>query len=195
MKVVVSLAAAAVIAASGAPGVLGTSHGLKGANHCKLRYGGSQVDLRMVENGGTALAQYGLVRTACQVKVNGTLVTFGVEAADPSVPTIAATMMKTAPAIDAAKVHTTANPAMVYCAAYGGAEAGFVAVGLSFEQKLGQTDMCVFGDGSMASAWSLAYLGWAAEGDASDGFQAIRDKVSQAQVFRGVRVPGNIFEA
>jgi hypothetical protein len=192
MKVPLSLTAA-VIAASGAPAVLG--HSLKGANDCKSIYGGKLVPMQMVDNGGTSWAQYGLVRTVCQVNVNGTLVAFGVEAADPSVPTIAATMMKTAPAIDSAKVNTTGNPAMVYCAAYGGAEAGFVALGLSFEQKLGQTDMCVFGDGSMASAWSLAYLGWATEGDENDGFQAIRNKVSHKQVFRGVRVPGNIFEA
>jgi putative hemolysin len=127
---------------------------------------------------------------------NRTLVQFGVEAADPSVPTIAATMIKTAPAIDARKVHTKANPAMVYCAAYGGAEAGFVKLDLSFVEKEGQTDMCVFGDGSMASAWSLAYIGWAARmGTKGDGFLAIRDKVSEAQVFDGVHAPGDIFKA
>jgi hypothetical protein len=196
MKVPLTLAAAAVIAASGAPAVLGKSLGLKGANHCKSLYGGVLVQLRMVDNQGTAAEQDGLVRTVCQVNVNDTLVAFGVEAADPNLPTIAATMMKTAPAIDWKKVNTKGkNPAMAFCAGYGGAEAGFVAVDLSFTQKLGQTDMCVFGDGSMASAWSLAYLGWAAEGSESDGFLAIRDQVSDAQVFRGVYVPGNIFKA
>jgi putative hemolysin len=202
MKVPLSLVAAAVVAAAGAPGAVGKPNGLKGgapngkSNNCESLYGGKLVPLRMVDNQGTASAQYGLVRTVCQVAVNGTLVQFGVEAADPSIPTIAATMIKTAPAIDASKVHTSANPAMVYCAAYGGAEAGFVALGLSFAEKAGQTDMCVFGDGSMASAWSLAYIGWAAEGGAQgDGFLAIRDKVADAQVFNGVHVPGNIFKA
>jgi putative hemolysin len=189
MKVPLTLAAAAVIAASGAPAVLGKSLGLKGANHCKSLYGGELVQLRMVDNQGTAAEQVGLVRTVCQVNVNDTLVAFGVEAADPNLPTIAATMMKTAPPINTKKVNTTGNPAMAYCAGYGGAEAGFVAVSLSFTQKLGQTDMCVFGDGSMASAWSLAYLGWGE----SDGFQAIRDQVSDAQVFKGVYPPGKIF--
>ena len=60
---------------------------------------------------------------------------------------------------------------------------------------VGQTDMCVFGDGSMASAWSLAFIGWASEsGTKGDGFLAIREKVSDAQVFLGVHVPGNIFK-
>ena len=196
MKVPLTFAAAVVIAASGAQGKKSPKL-MKEANYCESLYGGELVPLRVVDNGGTPRAQYGLVRTVCQVNVNDTLVAFGVEAADPSVPTIAATMMKTAPAIDVAKVNSTApNPAMKYCAEYGGAEAGFVAVDLSFTQKLGdQFDMCVFGDGSMASAWSLAYLGWAAEGSKSDGFLAIRDQVSDAQVFRGVYVPGNIFKA
>ena len=201
MKVPLSLVAAAVVAA-GAPGALGKPNGLKGgapegkSNNCESLYGGKLVPLRMIMNGGTASAQYGLVRTVCQVAVNGTLVQFGVEAAEPSIPTIAATMIKTAPTIDPSKVHTSANPAMAYCAAYGGAEADFVAMDLSFtEKKVGQTDMCVFGDGSMASAWSLAYIGWAAEsGTKGDGFLAIREKVSNKQVFLGVHVPGNIFK-
>ena len=195
-----------MVAAAGAPGAVGKPNGLKGgapegesnthAGHCKSVYGGKVVPVRMVNNQGTASAQYGLVRTVCLVDVGGTLVQFGLEAADPSIPTIAATMMKTAPAIDASKVHTKGNPAMAYCAAYGGAEAGFVAMDLSFVEKEGQTDMCVFGDGSMASAWSLAYIGWAAErGTQGDGFLAIRNKVSDTQVFDGVAAPGDIFKA
>jgi hypothetical protein len=80
---------------------------------------------------------------------------------------------------------------MVYCLlAYGGAEAAFVSLNLRFTEALGLSEVCVFGDGSMASAWSIAYLSTSTP---ADGWRAIRDQISSEQVFLGVTAPGNIF--
>ena len=160
------------------------------SSHCVALYNGTVVKTQMTDNVGAPYEQRGLVRELCVVNVQGNVVAFGVEVADPSTPTIAATMLKTAPPIDTSKVIGNGNPAMAYCQGYGGAEAGFVALDLSFQIEEGQSDMCVFGDGSMASAWSLAYVGWSKPGD---GWWAIRQQVSDKQIFLGVTAPGNIF--
>ncbi len=99
-------------------------------------------------------------------------------------------MRKSAPAVDPNKVKTSGSPAMVYCLAYGSAEAAFVSPNLHLTEALGQTDACVLGDGSMASAWSIAYLAMSAPGD---GWRAIRDQISREQVIVGVTAPGDIF--
>jgi hypothetical protein len=189
MKLSLFVAASAVAAAAAEP-TSGLRGGASSPSLCEKLYNGTLIELQMISNQGHSYAQYGIVRKVCQVNVNGNLIEFGVEAADPKLPTIAATMLKTAPAVDPNKVKTSGNPAMVYCLAYGGAEAAFVSTNLHFTEALGQTDACVFGDGSMASAWSIAYLASSAPGD---GWRAIRDQISSEQVFLGVTAPGDIF--
>jgi hypothetical protein len=65
-------------------------------------------------------------------------------------------MLKTARAVDPAKVPISGNPATAICRRYGGADSAFVAFNLFFTDAVGASDMCVFGDGSKISAWSLA---------------------------------------
>jgi hypothetical protein len=191
MKVAMVVAAASAVAASGAPAIRGGSQiSSQLARYCESNFKGEVVQIQMVSNARLPDAQYGVVHDFCKIDVNGTQVVIGLENVDPKVPTIAATMLKTARAVDPAKVRTHGNPATAICQGYGGADAAFVAFSLFFTDAGGAADMCVFGDGSKISAWSLAYAGTAQE-DA--GFQAIRDAVTDQQVFLGVKPPGNIF--
>ena len=197
MKFVVVIAAATAAAVSGAPAVRGGSQpnsqpGSQLVNHCASNFKGEVVQLQMVSNAQQPNVQYGLVHDFCKIDVNGTQVLLGLENVDPKVPTIAATMLKTARAVDPAKLQTHGNPATEICRGYGGADAAFVAFSLFFTDAVGASDMCVFGDGSMVSAWSLAYVGSSQE-EADSPFQAVRDAVSDEQVLLGVKPPGDIF--
>jgi hypothetical protein len=186
-----SLCAAAVaVAAVAAEPTSGLRGGASSHSACEKLYNGTVIELQMISSQGSSYAQYGIVRKVCQVNVTGNMVEFGVEAANPKLPTIAATMLKTARAVDPSKVKASGNPSLVYCQAYGGAEAAFVSQNLRFTEVQGQSDQCVFGDGSMASAWSIAYLAMSTPGD---GWRAIRDQISSEQVFLGVTAPGDIF--
>jgi hypothetical protein len=193
MKVAMVVAAASAVAASGAPAIRGGSQiNSQLAKYCESNFKGEVVQIQMVSNARLPDAQYGVVQDFCKIDVNGTQVAIGLENVDPKVPTIAATMLKTARAVDPAKVPTHGNPATAICQGYGGADAAFVAFNLFFTDAVGATDMCVFGDGSKISAWSLVYAGTAQE-DADSPFQAIRDAVTDQQVFLNVKPPGNIF--
>ena len=197
MKFAVVIAAATAAAVSGAPAVRGGSQpasqsGSQLVNHCASNFEGEVVQLQMVSNAQQPNAQFGLVHDFCKIDANGTQVLLGLENVDPKVPTIAATMLKTARAVDPAKLQTHGNPAIAICRGYGGADAAFVAFSLFFTDAVGASDMCVFGDGSMVSAWTLAYVGSSHE-EADSPFQAIRDAVSDEQVLLGVKPPGNIF--
>ena len=89
-------------------------------------------------------------------------------------PSIAATYIKILPEIDS---HSTLwkgslmNPSYNVCKNLGGTAIAFVASG-GFANVLGQTDACVFGDGSMVSAWSLIYMA-----NHREGYDLIKEKV------------------
>ena len=193
MKLTMVIAAASAAAVSGAPAIRGSLQpSSQLVNYCESSFNGKVVHIQMVSNAGQPNAQYGLVHDFCKIDVNGTQVVLGLENVNPKVPTIAATMLKTARAVDPAKVQTHGNPATVICSGYGGADAAFVAFSLFFTDAVGASDMCVFGDGSMVSAWSLAYVGSSQE-DTDSPFQVVRDAVSDEQVLLGVKPPGDIF--
>ena len=188
MKLSLCAAAAAVAAVAAEP--------TSGPSDCEKLYNGTVIELQMISTQGKNY-QYGIVREVCQVIVAGGMVEFGIEAADPTLPTIAATMLKTAPAVDPNKVGKGIHLSSVFCQAYGGAEAAFVSPQLNFMEARGQSDQsdlwhwqCVFGDGSMTSSYSIADLAMSAPGD---GLRAIRDQISSEQVFLGVTAPGDIF--
>ena len=49
------------------------------------------------------------------------------------------------------------NPSLNVCLALHGTEIAFSSMAGGFADKYGQSDICVFGDGSSISAWSLIY--------------------------------------
>jgi hypothetical protein len=140
---------------------------------------------RQVINSGPSTPQPGLSDLFCHIAYpDGTSALLGLSTALPTVPTIAATFLKTSPPVNFTALNVTggANPANPLCTAYGGAQASNVGF-LSFTNAQGATDMCVFGDGSRVSAFTLAYVSLAAPGSY---FAALRAAIYPAQVFFGI---------
>ena len=74
------------------------------------------------------------------------------------------------------------NPSHNVCKNIGGTTIGFVTSG-GFSNHLGQTDICIFGDGSMVSAWSLIYMA-----NHREGYDEIRKMVKATPL--DIDIPG-----
>lgn len=102
----------------------------------------------------------GLKKNFCQFHVdNGTQV-IGLETFSSSKSNIAATYAKTLRPIGQDSdlwVGKSTNPSHNVCRNLGGSAIGFFSHG-GFADTLGQSDVCVFGDTSMISAWTLIYM-------------------------------------
>jgi hypothetical protein len=66
-----------------------------------------------------------------------------------------------------------ANPSLNVCQLLHGSEIAFAAMDGGFSDDKGQLDICVFGDGSSISAWTMIY---AAQGSRKDISRFIRSK-------------------
>ena len=76
-------------------------------------------------------------------------------------PNLATTFMKRLPQLDDASPlwkGEYANPSLNVCKNIGGSSISFHVMSGGFTNEKGQNDICVFGDGSMVSAWSLIYM-------------------------------------
>lgn len=110
----------------------------------------------------------------CNFNLENAFVSIGLETFSADEPSIAATFMKTLGEINSSSPlwkGKYSNPATNVCKNLGGAAIGFVAAG-GFANHLGQSDMCVFGDASMVSCWSLIYMA-----NHRDGYDEIKGKV------------------
>lgn len=116
----------------------------------------------------------GQTKMFCNFYPDGGYLSVGLETFASDVPSIAATFIRKMPEI------TDGSPlvkgpytawAQNICKNLGGAMISFVAAG-GFSNPLGQTDICVFGDGSMVSGWSLVYMA-----NHRTGYDEVKDKV------------------
>ncbi|MCX7118018.1 MAG: hypothetical protein NTW94_09005 [Legionellales bacterium] len=101
-------------------------------------------------------------------------VSVGLETFASPEPSIAATYMKRLHDIkpgSSLMKGDLPNPSANVCKNLGGASIMFVAFG-GFTSALGQSDICVFGDASMVSAWALIYMA-----NHRSGYDEIKDKV------------------
>ena len=74
---------------------------------------------------------------------------------------LAATFMKKLPQLENTSPlwkGEYANPSLNVCKNIGGSSISFHVISGGFTNRYGQNDICVFGDGSMVSAWSLIYM-------------------------------------
>ncbi len=114
----------------------------------------------------------GVTKEFCKYKNHGNLAFVGLDTLSTA-PTLAATYtMKLV--IDKTKplpVRPYANPAMNVCSDLHGTEVAFSVLDGGFADKTGQADICVFGDGSSISGWTMVY---AADGSRQDIKQFIR---------------------
>lgn len=96
----------------------------------------------------------------CNFAPDNGFLSIGLETFSADEPSIAATYIKNLGEItDGSPLlkGSYSNPSANVCKNIGGAMIGFVASG-GFANQLGQSDICIFGDGSMVSAWSLVYM-------------------------------------
>ncbi len=110
----------------------------------------------------------------CNFNLETAFISIGLETFSAEEPSIAATFIKK---IDELTNDSPlwkgqySNPSSNVCKNLGGASIGFVANG-GFANHLGQSDICVFGDGSMVSGWSLIYMA-----NHRQGYDDIKNKV------------------
>lgn len=90
-------------------------------------------------------------------------------------PTIAATYIKKLVLTESSIIPTSpyANPSLNVCEALHGSEIGFSVLGGGFTDNLGQSDICIFGDGSSISAWTLIYAGYDVRNDVESMIRSI----------------------
>lgn len=114
----------------------------------------------------------GLTEQFCTFERDNGYIVIGLTAFASEQPNIAATYMKTLPEFkdnsdlmrDKSKSASKstglglANPSYAVCRNLGGTAISFKFHGNFRPKQGGDTDICVFGDGSMVSAWSLIYM-------------------------------------
>lgn len=110
----------------------------------------------------------------CNFHLHNAFIAVGLETFAADEPSIAATFMKEMGEITSGSPlwkGKYSNPSQNVCKNLGGASIGFITSG-GFVNQLGQSDVCVFGDGSMVSGWSLIYMA-----NHREGYDDIKNKV------------------
>ena len=110
----------------------------------------------------------------CNFYPDNAFISIGLETFSADEPSIAATYIKNMGEIaenSPLLIGGYSNPSTNVCKNLGGATIGFVAGG-GFVNNLGQSDVCVFGDASMVSGWSLIYMA-----NHREGYDNIKNKV------------------
>lgn len=131
--------------------------------------GGLKQEAYCIDNGGTVekmIAKYGsdingFSKKFCTFSKDNGFVAVGLNAFASKVPNIAATLMTQLPPLaDDSPLWEGDffNPSMNVCKNLGGATISENVVSGGFTNAAGVSDICVFGDTSMVSAWSLIYM-------------------------------------
>lgn len=117
----------------------------------------------------------GHIRKFCTFRIDNGFLAIGLRTFSSMKPSIAATFIKKLNPI-LPDSHLLAgpyqtNPSIQVCKNLGGASITAITDG-GFANSLGQTDICVFGDGSMVSGWTLIYIA-----NNRDGYNDVKDKI------------------
>lgn len=105
--------------------------------------------------------KYGFPMEFCTFHLDGGFAVVGLKTFSSTSPNIAASFIKTLAKVE----HDSplwkgkyATPAINVCKNLGGADIHFNNLNGGYESSLGQVNVCVFGDGSAVSPWSLIYI-------------------------------------
>lgn len=151
-------------------------------NYCQSV--GGIVEEMQIEIGTHSGLVKGQSKLFCNFRLTDAFVAIGLETFASNEPSIAATYMKKLDKIDYNSPLVKgkfSNPSNNVCQNLGGSTLGFMANG-GFANELGQTDICVFGDGSMVSGWSLIYMTMH-----RDGYDVIKNHVRAVPL--NIRIP------
>lgn len=155
------------------------------------KLGGEVTSIPMINGYNDHIDEVGVSVRFCNLVWKETsILSVGLSALDPETRTIAATWMKHTPAInpDVVTPHPGSDPSFWYCQGWGGTESDSVKLSLSFENKLGQSGICVFGDGSMIDSWTLTHLSWADMYHEDSLLHRLRNQITANQTFTGLKV-------
>lgn len=136
--------------------------------------GGTVEEMPVEVKTKTGVIVKGQAKLFCSFTINEGLIAIGLETFSATEPSIAATFIKSMDEIkgDSNLWHGEyPNPSHNVCKNLGGSAISFVANG-SFTSPLGESDICVFGDGSMVSAWSLIYMA-----NHREGYETVKNRV------------------
>ncbi|MDF1646181.1 MAG: hypothetical protein P1U61_04245 [Legionellaceae bacterium] len=103
---------------------------------------------------------HGLTKLFCEFNMDHGTQSIGLETFSSTAPSIAASYAKTlAPLYEDSPLWLghASNPSLNVCQNLGGTSIGTLSSG-GFKSALGQSDICVFGDTSMISTWTLIYM-------------------------------------
>lgn len=113
----------------------------------------------------------GLAHDLCFIEKDNRSMMIGLKTLGSTRPSIAATYLLKGIEMDKLPKGTLPNPATDVCRNLGGASIGFYTSG-GMTNKYGQSGMCVFGDGSMVSPWSIIYISM------DDGYMDLRKHIA-----------------
>jgi hypothetical protein len=135
------------------------------------------------------MTQHGLIngqkKQFCNFYIDKAFVSIGLETFSSKHPSIAATYIKSLPEISESSPLFSGNypnPSTNVCKNLGGSSITMLING-GFSNQLGQEDVCVFGDGSMVSGWSLIYMA-----NGRDGYNSIKQAVHATPL--EINIPG-----
>ena len=141
-------------------------------NTCE-KIGGKIENMQM--NFSTSLGRLkGFNKKFCSFEINNGYATLGLQSMNSKNTNIAASYVLNLPPIDENSPLWNGadnNPSHNVCKNLGGSYAQMVSNG-AFSSALGENDICVFGDGSMISAWTLIYIA-----NDRQGYQLIKDNI------------------
>lgn len=122
---------------------------------------GGKVELMQVRFETRSGDFLGESKKFCTFMVDNGFIVIGLKAFASEKPSLAATFIKTLKPFGHNSSlwngSTQSNPSLHVCLNLGGTSIRSITTG-GFFNELGESDICVFGDGSMVSAWSLIYM-------------------------------------
>jgi hypothetical protein len=136
--------------------------------------GGKVEPMEMIYNTSQGSIK-GFIKKFCVFTIDNGYAVIGLSSMNSSKPNIAASYVKTLGNINESSplwLGDDSNPSHNVCKNLGGTVSLFAAPG-SFTSTLGENDVCVFGDGSMISGWTLIYIA-----NERDGYHLIKDNIS-----------------
>jgi hypothetical protein len=143
-------------------------------DHCK-EIGGETISLKTKYSGDIP----GFSHLVCQLHIDHGIAQIGLKTLQSKRGNIAATLVQTLKPLDEKSTLFKGpynNPSMNVCKNLGGSMTPFIAHG-NTTGELGETDICMFGDGSFISTWTLIYIA-----NGREGYHVIKDRIQSEPV-------------
>lgn len=128
----------------------------------------------------------GFSKEFCNFEIDNGLIAIGLETFSSKEPNIAASLVKLLEPLEENSPlweGSYTNPSLNVCKNLGGSEVVYIVSSGGFADEKGESDVCVFGDGSMISAWSLIYIA-----NGRTGYDKVKKAVNSKPI--NINIPG-----